>query len=143
MKKTIFLTLCFLLSAFSNVLNSQGIADHPKLVPAMVVHDIDGSRHVVPLEDTSVAEVIMHTTAGAITVEIPEATLSGVRSVVFAMVSESDISTSIDEIEATDIPQRKVEKILYEGNVYIHIQMPDGTDEWYDLSGRPVVLPMR
>ena len=140
MKKTIFLTLCFLLSAFSNVLNSQGIADHPKLVPAMVVHDIDGSRHVVPLEGTSVAEVIMHTTAGAITVEIPEATRSGVRSVVFAMV---DISTSIDEIEATDIPQRKVEKILHEGNVYIHIQMPDGTDEWYDLSGRPVVLPMR
>lgn len=140
MKKTIFLTLCFLLSAFSNVLNSQGIADHPKLVPAMVVHDIDGSRHVVPLEGTSVAEVIMHTTAGAITVEIPEATRSGVRSVVFAMVA---ISTSIDEIEATDIPQRKVEKILHEGNVYIHIQMPDGTDEWYDLSGRPVVLPMR
>jgi hypothetical protein len=140
MKKTIFLTLCFLLSAFSNVLNSQGIADPPKLVPAMVVHDIDGSRHIVPLEGTSVAEVIMHTTAGAITVEIPEATRSGVRSVVFAMV---DISTSIDEIEATDIPQRKVEKILHEGNVYIHIQMPDGTDEWYDLSGRPVVLPMR
>lgn len=140
MKKTIFLTLCFLLSAFSNVLNSQGIADHPKLVPAMVVHDIDGSRHVVPLEGTSVAEVIMHTTAGAITVEIPEATRSGVRSVVFAMV---DISTSIDEIGATDIPQRKVEKILHEGNVYIHIQMPDGTDEWYDLSGRLVVLPMR
>lgn len=140
MKKTIFLTLCFLLSAFSNVLNSQGIADHPKLVPAMVVHDIDGSRHVVPLEGTSVAEVIMHTTAGAITVEIPEATRSGVRCVVFAMV---DISTSIDKIEATDIPQRKVEKILHEGNVYIHIQMPDGTDEWYDLSGRPVVLPMR
>ena len=140
MKKTIFLTLCFLLSAFSNLLNSQGIVDHPKLVPAMVVHDIDGSRHVVPLEGTSVAEVIMHTTAGAITVEIPEATRSGVRSVVFAMV---DISTSIDEIEATDIPQRKVEKILHEGNVYIHIQMPDGTDEWYDLSGRPVVLPMR
>ncbi len=140
MKKTIFLTLCFLLSAFSNVLNSQGIADHPKLVPAMVVHDIDGSRHVVSLEGTSVAEVIMHTTAGAITVEIPEATRSGVRSVVFAMV---DMSTSIDEIEATDIPQRKVEKILHEGNVYIHIQMPDGTDEWYDLSGRPVVLPMR
>jgi hypothetical protein len=140
MKKTIFLTLCFLLSAFSNVLNSQGIDNHPKLVPAMVVHDIDGSRHVVPLEGTSVAEVIMHTTAGAITVEIPEATRSGVRSVVFAMV---DISTSIDEIEATDIPQRKVEKILHEGNVYIHIQMPDGTDEWYDLSGRPVVLPMR
>jgi hypothetical protein len=140
MKKTIFLTLCFLLSAFSNVLNSEGIADHLKLVPAMVVHDIDGSRHVVPLEGTSVAEVIMHTTAGAITVEIPEATRSGVRSVVFAMV---DISTSIDEIEATDIPQRKVEKILHEGNVYIHIQMPDGTDEWYDLSGRPVVLPMR
>ena len=140
MKKTIFLTLCFLLSAFSNMLNSQGIADHPKLVPAMVVHDIDGSRHVVPLEGTSVAEVIMHTTAGAITVEIPEATRSGVRSVVFAIV---DISTSIDEIEATDIPQRKVEKILHEGNVYIHIQMPDGTDEWYDLSGRPVVLPMR
>ena len=140
MKKTIFLTLCFLLSAFSNMLNSQGIADPPKLVPAMVVHDIDGSRHVVPLEGTSVAEVIMHTTAGAITVEIPEATRSGVRSVVFAMV---DILTSIDEIEATDIPQRKVEKILHEGNVYIHIQMPDGTDEWYDLSGRPVVLPMR
>ena len=140
MKKTIFLTLCFLLSAFSNVLNSQGIADHPKLVPVMVVHDIDGSRHVVPLEGTSVAEVIMHTTAGAITVEIPEATRSGVRSVVFAMVA---ISTSIDEIEVTDIPQRKVEKILHEGNVYIHIQMPDGTDEWYDLSGRPVVLPMR
>ena len=140
MKKTIFLTLCFLLSAFSNVLNSQGIADHPKLVPAMVVHDIDGSRHVVPLEGTSVAEVIMHTTAGAITVEIPEATRSGVRCVVFAMV---DISTSIDKIEATDIPQRKVEKILHEGNVYIYIQMPDGTDEWYDLSGRPVVLPMR
>ena len=82
-------------------------------------------------------------TAGAITVEIPEATRSGVRSVVFAMVVESDISTSIDEIDATDIPQRKVEKILHEGNVYIHIQMPDGTDEWYDLSGRPVVLPMR
>ena len=140
MKKTIFLTLCFLLSAFSNVLNSQGIADHLKLVPVMVVHDIDGSRHVVPLEGTSVAEVIMHTTAGAITVEIPEATRSGVRCVVFAMV---DISTSIDKIEATDIPQRKVEKILHEGNVYIHIQMPDGTDEWYDLSGRPVVLPMR
>ena len=140
MKKKFFLTLCFLLSAFSNVLNSQGIADHPKLVPAMVVHDIDGSRHVVPLEGTSVAEVIMHTTAGAITVEIPEATRSGVRCVVFAMV---DISTSIDKIEATDIPQRKVEKILHEGNVYIHIQMPDGTDEWYDLSGRPVVLPMR
>ena len=140
MKKTIFLTLCFLLCAFSNVLNSQGIADHPKLVPAMVVHDIDGSRHVVPLEGTSVAEVIMYTTAGTITVEIPEATRSGVRSVVFAMV---DISTSIDEIGATDIPQRKVEKILHEGNVYIHIQMPDGTDEWYDLSGRPVVLPMR
>ena len=140
MKKKIFLTLCFLLSAFSNVLNSQGIADHPKLVPAMVVHDIDGSRHVVPLEGTSVAEVIMHTTAGAITVEIPEATRSGVRCVVFAMV---DISTSIDKIEATDIPQRKVEKILHEGNVYIHIQMPDGTEEWYDLSGRPVVLPMR
>ena len=140
MKKTIFLTLCFLLSAFSNVLNSQGIADHPKLVPAMVVHDIDGSRHVVPLEGTSVAEVIMHTTVGAITVEIPEATRSGVRSVVFVIL---DMSTSIDEIEATDIPQRKVEKILHEGNVYIHIQMPDGTDEWYDLSGRPVVLPMR
>jgi hypothetical protein len=140
MKKTIFLTLCFLLSAFSNMLNSQGIADPPILVQAMVVHDIDGSRNIVPLEGTSVAEVIMHTTAGAITVEIPEATRSGVRSVVFAMV---DISTSIDEIEATDTPQRKVEKILHEGNVYIHIQMPDGTDEWYDLSGRPVVLPMR
>ena len=109
-------------------------AETPSLVPAMIVHGTDGSRQVVQLDATDVSDLIVLQTGQSLSVNIPEAQVSGVRSIIFAMVAAAgDIPTAI---ECTETPLvRSVEKVVREGKAIIRLQMQNGTILEYDIQG--------
>ena len=107
-------------------------AETPSLVPAMIVHGTNGSRQVLQLDATDVSDLIVLQTGQSLSVDIPESQVSGVRSIVFAMVSTDEISV----IESTETPiVRSVEKVIREGQVVIRLQVQNGTILEYNMQG--------
>ena len=107
-------------------------AETPSLVPAMIVHGTNGSRQVLQLDATDVSDLIVLQTGQSLSVDIPESQVSGVRSIVFAMVSTDEISA----IESTETPiVRSVEKVVREGQVVIRLQVQNGTILEYNMQG--------
>ena len=116
-----------------------GVMAHttPSLVPAMIVYGTDGNRQVVRLEATNVTELIMQETGQSLSLAIPEAQLSGIRAIVFAMVEVSEVPTAVERTESPLI--RRVEKVLRDGQVFIRLQIQSDTILEYDIRGNQVL----
>ena len=105
----------------------------PSVVPAMIVHGMDGSRQVLQLDATDVSDLIILQAGQSLSVNIPESHVSGVRSIIFAMIAADEIPTAIESIEPTIV--RSVEKVVREGKVIIRLQMQNGAILEYDIQG--------
>lgn len=105
----------------------------PSVVPAMIVHGVDGSRQVLHLDATDVSDLIVLQTGQSLSVNIPESHVSGVRSIIFAMIAADEIPTAIESTEPTIV--RSVEKVVREGKVIIRLQMQNGAIHEYDIQG--------
>ena len=123
----------FLLSLFLCSVSVPILAQDAELVPAMVVQMADGSKQVVELDYTQVTDFSVLVSKGSLAVSVPEAEVTGVRSITFAMVKQDDISTSIEEVQTLE--QATSDKVLMNGRLYIRATMPDGKQVWYDVLG--------
>ena len=126
--KNLFL---FLLSLF--FCSVPILAQDAELVPAMVVQMADGSEQVVELDYTSVTDFSVLCNNGSLAVSVPEADLTGVRSITFAMVEQDDTTTSLEEVSSLD--NATTDKVLWNGKLFIRATMPDGKQVWYDVLG--------
>ena len=81
----------FLLSLFLCSMSVPILAQDAELVPAMVVQMADGSQQVVQLDYTSVTDFSVLCSKGSLAVSVPEADLTGVRSITFAMVNKGEV----------------------------------------------------
>jgi hypothetical protein len=129
MKKLSFLLLAFMVCSMSVPL----VAQDASLVPAIVVQMTDGSQQVVSLDDTSVTDFSVLCSKGSLAVSVPEANLTGVRSVNFAMVKQDEITNSVEEV--TSLDKATTDKVLFNGKLFIRTTMPDGKQVWYDVLG--------
>jgi hypothetical protein len=109
------------------------LAQDTELVPAMVVQMADGSKQVVQLDYTSVTDFSVLISKGSLAVSVPEADVTGVRSIMFAMVNPNEI-TALEEVQTLE--QATTDKVLLNGRLYIRATMPDGKQVWYDVMGR-------
>jgi len=108
------------------------LAQDAELVPAMVVQMADGSKEVVQLDYTSVTDFSVLCSKGSLAVSVPEADVTGVRSIMFAMVNPNEI-TALEEVSSLD--KATTDKVLLNGRLYIRATMPDGKQVWYDVLG--------
>ena len=122
----------FLLSLFLCSVSMPLLAQSSSLVPAMVVQMADGIEQVVQLDYTSVTDFSVLCSKGALDVSVPEADVTGVRSITFAMV-EKGTTTSLEEV--TSLDNAKTDKVLLNGKLFIRATMPDGKQVWYDVMG--------
>lgn len=106
------------------------------MVPAMIVHGTNGVKQVVKLNDTNVTDLVVSQNGQSLSVDIPETQINGVRTLVFAVVAESDISSALENTENSLV--KGVEKVLRDGQVFIHLLLPDGTILEYDMRGNRV-----
>ena len=109
------------------------LAQDAELVPAMVVQMADGSQQVVQLDHTSVTDFSVLVSKGALAISVPEADVTGVRSITFAMVKQDEIITSLEEVSSLD--KATTDKVLWNGKLFIRTTMPDGKQVWYDVMG--------
>ena len=123
----------FLLSLFLCSMSVPLLAEDVDLVPAMVVQMADGSKQVVELDYTSVTDFSVLISKGTLAVSVPEAEVTGVRSITFAMVKKDETTTSLEEVSLLD--NATTDKVLYNGRLYIRTTMPDGKQVWYDVMG--------
>ena len=123
----------FLLSLFLCSVSVPILAQDAELVPAMVVQMTDGSKEIVQLDYTSVTDFSVLCSKGALAVSVPEADVTGVRSITFAMVEKDNTTTSIEEVSSLD--NATTDKVLFNGKLFIRATMPDGTQVWYDVMG--------
>lgn len=122
----------FLLSLFLCSVGVPILAQDAELVPAMVVQMTDGSKQVVQLDYTSVTDFSVLVSKGSLSVSMPEADVTGVRSITFAMVEEST-TTALEEVSSLD--KATTDKVLFNGKLFIRATMPDGKQVWYDVMG--------
>ena len=104
-----------------------------EFVPAMVVQMTDGSKQVVQLDYTSVTDFSVLCSKGSLAVSVPEADVTGVRSITFAMVEQDEITNSLEEV--TSLDKATTDKVLFNGKLFIRTTMPDGKQVWYDVMG--------
>ena len=123
----------FLLSLFLCSVSVPILAQDAELVHAMVVQMADGSKQVVQLDYTSVTDFSVLCSKGALVVRVPEADLTGVRSITFAMVKQDDTTTYLEEV--TSLDKATTDKVLFNGKLFIRATMPDGKQVWYDVMG--------
>ena len=128
MKPKLFFFLPLLLWAVMVMAESK-----PSVVPAMIVHGTDGNKQVVQLDATDVTDIIVLQNGQSLSVDVPEYQISGVRSIIFAMVDASEITSAIESTETPIV--RGVEKVLRDGQVIIRLQMQNGTILEYDIQG--------
>ena len=126
--KNLFL---FLLSLF--FCSVPILAQDAELVPAMVVQMADGTEQVVQLDYTAVTDFSVLCSKGSLAVSVPEADLTGVRSITFAMVEQDDTNNSLEEVSSLD--NATTDKVLWNGKLFIRATMPDGKQVWYDVLG--------
>ena len=122
----------FLLSLFLCSVSVPVLAQDAALVPAMVVQMADGSKEVVQLDYTSVTDFSVLCSKGSLAVCVPEAEVTSVRSIMFAMVNPNEI-TALEEVSSLD--KATTDKVLLNGRLYIRATMPDGKQVWYDVLG--------
>ena len=123
----------FLLSLYSCSMSVPILAQDAELVPAMVVQLADGSKQVVELDYTSVTDFGVLCSKGALAVSVPEADVTGVRSINFAMVKQDEITNSLEEV--TSLDKATTDKVLWNGKLFIRATRPDGKQVWYDVMG--------
>ena len=123
----------FLLSLFLCSMSVPILAQDAELVPAMVVQMADGSKQVVELDYTSVTDFSVLVSRGTLAVSVPEADVTGVRSITFAMVKQDEITNSLEEV--TSLDKATTDKVLFNGKLFIRTTMPDGKQVWYDIMG--------
>ena len=123
----------FLLSLYLCSMSVPILAQDAELVPAMVVQMADGSQQVVQLDYTSVTEFSVLCSKGSLAVSVPEADVTGVRSITFAMMEKDNTTTSIEEVSSLD--SATTDKVLFNGKLFIRATMPNGTQVWYDVMG--------
>ena len=123
----------FLLSLFLCSVGVPILAQDAELVPAMVVQMADGSQQVVQLDYTAVTDFSVLCSKGSLAVSVPEADVTGVRSITFAMMEKDNTTTSIEEVSSLD--NATTDKVLFNGKLFIRATMPDGTQVWYDVMG--------
>ena len=126
----------FLLSLFLCSVSMPLLAQSSSFLPAMVVQMADGSKQVVGLDYTSVTDFSVLCSKGALAVSVPEADVTGVRSITFAMV-EKGTTTSLEEV--TSLDNAKTDKVLLNGRLFIRATMPDGKQVWYDVLGNKLL----
>ena len=126
----------FLLSLYLCSMSIPLLAQDTELVPAMVVQMADGGKQVVQLDYTSVTDFSVLISKGSLAVSVPEADVTGVRSIMFAMVNPNEI-TALEEVQTLE--QAKTDKVLLNGRLYIRATMPDGKQGWYDVMGNLVM----
>jgi hypothetical protein len=129
MKKLFLLLLSLYLCSVSMPI----LAQDAELVPAMVVQMADGSKQVVQLDYTSVTDFSVLVSKGSLAVSVPEADMTGVRSITFAMVKQDETTTYLEEVSSLD--KATTDKVLLNGRLYIRATMPDGKQVWYDVLG--------
>jgi hypothetical protein len=127
----------FLLSLFLCSVSIPIHAQNTELVPAMVVQMADGTEQVVQLDCTSVTDLTVLFSKGSLAVDVPEAEVIGVRSLVFAMV-ENDVLTSLEEVSSFE--QATSDKVLFNKRLFIRVTMSDGKQVWYDVLGNLVKM---
>ena len=127
--KRVFL---FLLSLYLCSVSVPILAQDAELVPAMLVQMVDGSKQVVQLDYTSVTDFSVLCSKGSLAVSVLEADVTGVRSVMFAMVNPNEI-TALEEVQTLE--QATTDKVLWNGKLFIRATMPDGKQVWYDILG--------
>ena len=113
------------------------LAQDAELVPAMVVQMADGSKQVVQLDYTSVTDFSVLCSKGSLAVSVPEADVTGVRSITFAMVNQDEITNLLEDV--TSLDKATTDKVLLNGRLYIRATMPDGKQVWYDVMGNLVM----
>ena len=123
----------FLLSLFLCSMSVPLLAEDAELVPAMVVQMANGSKQVVELDYTSVTDFSVLISKGTLAVSVPEAEVTGARSITFSMVKKDETTTSLEEVSSLD--NAATDKVLYNGRLYIRTTMPDGKQVWYDVMG--------
>ena len=123
----------FLLSLYLCSMSVPILAQDAELVPAMVVQMADGSQQVVQLDYTSVTDFSVLVSKGSLTVSVPEADVTGVRSITFAMVKQDEITNLLEEVSSLD--KATTDKVLWNGKLFIRATMPDGKQVWYDVMG--------
>ena len=123
----------FLLSLYLCSMSVPILAQNAKFVPAMVVQMADGSQQVVQLDYTSVTDCSVLCSNGSLAVSVPEADVTGVRSINFAMVKQDEITNSLEEVPSLD--KATTDKVLWNGNLFIRATMPDGKQVWYNVLG--------
>ena len=126
----------FLLSLFLCSMSVPILAQDAEFVPAMVVQMADGSKQMVQLDYTSVTDFSVLCSKGSLAVSVPEAEVTGVRSITFAMVKQEDITNSLEEV--TSLDKATTDKVLLNGRLYIRATMPEGKQVWYDVLGNLV-----
>ena len=122
----------FLLSLFLCSVGMPILAEDVDLVTAMVVQMTDGTKQVVQLDYTAVTDFSVLCSKGTLAVSVPEADVTGVRSIMFAMVNPNEI-TALEEVQTLE--QATTDKVLLNGRLYIRATMPDGKQVWYDVLG--------
>ena len=127
----------FLLSLFLCSVSVPILAQDAELVPAMLVQMADGSKQVVQLDYTSVTDFSVLVSKGSLAVSVPEADVTGVRSITFAMVKQDEITNSLEEV--TSLDKATTDKVLFNGKLFIRATMPDGKQVWYDVMGNLVM----
>ncbi len=123
----------FLLSLFLCSVSVPILAQDAELVPAIVVQMTDGTKQVVQLDYTSVTDFSVLVSKGSLAVSVPEAEVTGVRSITFAMVQKDNTTTSLEEVSSLE--QATTDKVLFNGKLFIRASMPDGKQVWYDIMG--------
>ena len=123
----------FLLSLFLCSMSVPILAQDAELVPAMVMQMADGSQQVVELDYTSVTDFSVLCSKGSLAVSVPEADVTGVRSITFAMVKQDNTTTSLEEVSSLE--NATTDKVLLNGKLFIRATMPDGKQVWYDVLG--------
>ena len=131
--KKLFLSL---LSLFLCSVSMSILAQDAELVPAMVVQMADGSKQVVQLDYTAVTDFSVLCNKGSLAVSVPEADMTGVRSIIFAMVNQEEI-TALEEVSSLD--KATTNKVLLNGKLFIRATMPNGKQVWYDVLGNTVI----
>ena len=128
----------FLLSLFLCSMSIPILAQDAELVPAMVLQMMDGSKQVVQLDYTSVTDFSVLLSKESLAVSVPEAEVTNVRSITFAMVKKDNTTDSLEEVPSLE--QATSDKVLLNGRLYIRVTMPDGEQVWYDVLGNLVKL---
>lgn len=123
----------FLLSLYLCSVSVPILAQDAELVPAMVVQMADGSQQVVQLDYTSVTDFSVLCSKGSLAVSVPEAEMTGVRSINFAMVKQDEITNSLEEVSSLD--KATTDKVLLNGKLFIRATMPDSKQVWYNVLG--------